>query len=280
MPSSSGVQLPHHYVLPFTASSPVSNKSLSCCPGISSLSPIINPNYPTQSTKMEESVKVGNEDLLHSHEIAQLGSVIETVLSVTEGLINSLDMKTQVSVLPDESPVLQQFSSPEPDSLSIPLGEIASLPNQSSKDTQDPQTLENICNSALDSCHSSPDSLTSSAGAFVGFNPVSDGSDGVSSRRERLLAARRRLSFSPVRKQLEEARELLDDYRRRSRDRAHCIRRPNMPEVCQIPTPVRAPLLVESTPEYLGPHTRSRGPVDTIDRALGSTVEFKRRFPK
>jgi hypothetical protein len=80
---------------------------------------------------------------------------------------------------------------------------------------------------------------------------------------------RSRVSLSPLRQTLRDARDILEEYRRRSRAR---IRATHRPSLVDLPA---SELVIEVTPT--GYQTRSRGAVDDLPNVQPRTLEFRSR---
>jgi hypothetical protein len=85
----------------------------------------------------------------------------------------------------------------------------------------------------------------------------------------RTTPLRSRVSLSPLRQNLREAKDIMEEYRRRSRAP---IRATHRPSLVDLPA---SELVIEVTPT--GYHTRSRGAVDDLPNVQPRTLEFQSR---
>ena len=109
---------------------------------------------------------------------------------------------------------------------------------------------------------------------FSGFDPSTPEICRLASRRERLQAVRKRMSLSPVKRHLEEAQEVLEEYKLRTHNRRRRELCTQMEENVLVSTPD-----CPSKASFPG-DACSDGPVSVLNRIKGATLEFKRRFPE
>ena len=88
----------------------------------------------------------------------------------------------------------------------------------------------------------------------------------------RLVIARARLSLSPIRTHLEEARSLIEEYRRRSRSRLLSTYRDNLSE---LPTSESVHDSHDTIVQPVARETRSRGPVADLPYVQPRTLEYR-----